>query len=179
MSKNIFGLGAYVASLASYAGAAHAVETFLSTQKTDGFRAYPVDDHGKLRYQFFTVPAVTVAGDADSIAKLCDLPPGRVRVLPNLSRITSSAFGSSRTLDLGHAAYQKRDDADPTLLEALNYTAFITDMDISSAVNSAAFSTVLKYDLYSKGGVEVLARVQGGTWPIGGTISGLLAYLYE
>lgn len=176
--KTIFGFQ-HVLSLASYAGAAHAVETYLAAAMVDGYRSYPVDDHAKLRFQYFTVPAVTVAGDADSIARLCILPPGRVRVLPNHSRISTSAFGASRTLDLGHAAYQKRDDADPTLLEAINYTAFITDMDISAIVNAAAFSTALKYDLYSKGGVEILARVQGGTWPIGGTISGLLAYLYE
>lgn len=155
-----------------------ALETFLSTQMVDGFRSYPIDSHGKLRYEYFNVPAATVAGDADSIARLCVLPPGRVRVLPCLSRITASAFGSSRTLDIGHVAYQKRDDAGEAL-EALNYEAFLANLDISSAVAAAVFGTTLKYDLYSKAGVEVNARVQGGTWPIGGTISGLLAYLYE
>lgn len=155
-----------------------ALETFLATQMVEGARPYPTDSHGKLRYEYFEVPAVTVAGDADSIARLCVLPPGRVRVLPHLSRITTSAFGASRTLDIGHVAYQKRDEASGAL-EALNYEAFLANLDISSAVNAAVFSTVLKYDLYSKAGVEVVARCQGGTWPIGGTIRGLLAYLYE
>lgn len=156
-----------------------AILNYLSVQETPDYRKRPTDDHGKFRIQFFSVPAanVTVIGDADSTFQLCDLPSGAVRVLPCLSRITTSAFGAARTLDLGHRAYQTRppDNAN----EPENPTAFITDMDISGAVNAAAFSTVLKYDVYSMAGVSIYARVQGGTVPIGASLSGFITYIYE
>lgn len=165
-------------ALSSFAGVLRAVENYSSAQLVEGYRKYPIDEHGKLRFLYFNVPALTVTGDADSTYELGNLPPGRVRVLPCLSRITTSAYGSSRTLDVGHAAYQKRGDPAEDF-EALNYEAFIANMDISSAVAAAAFSTALKYDLYSVAGVKLVARVQAGTSPIGATMSGLLAYLYE
>lgn len=157
-----------------------AVENYISLQEVEGYRAYPIDDHGKLRFQYFSVPAsqVTVIGDADSTATLCFLPPGRTRVLPWLSRVSGGVFGASRTLDIGHVAYQSRDSSGEAL-EALNLEAFLANLDVSSAVNAVAFSTVLKYDIYSKTEVEIKARIQGGTWPIGIAISGLIAYIYE
>lgn len=171
---------AHVLSLASYAGVVNAIETYVSVQETPGQRNYPIDDHGKLRFQYFSVPAanVTVIGDADSTALLCKLPPGRVRVLPWLSRVSGGVFGASRTLDIGHLAYPSRDDAGAAL-EATNYEAFLANLDVSAATNAVAFSTVLKYDLYSKVEVQVAARIQGGTWPIGIAISGFIAYIYE
>ena len=157
-----------------------AVENFISIQQTEGYRSYPVEDHGKLRYQYFEVPAanVTPAGDANSTASLCLLPPGRVRVLPWLSRVSGGIFGASRTLDIGHAAYQKRDSAGEAQ-EAENLEAFLANLDVSSATAAVSFGTVLKYDLYSKSGVEVKARIQGGTWPVNIPLAGFLAYLYE
>lgn len=171
---------AHVLALASYAGVMNAVETYVSTQETPGQRNYPIDDHGKLRYQYFSVPAANLLaiGDDGSTALLCKLPPGRTRVLPWLSRVSGLAFGSSRTLDIGHLAYQTRDDAGATL-EAANYEAFLANLDVSGAVNAVAFSTVLKYDLYSKTEVQIAARIQGGTWPQTAAISGFIAYLYE
>ncbi len=180
MKTAILGLGGYLAQLASYAGAAHAIETYLSTQETPGNRNYPIDDHGKLRIQYFSVPAanLTAVGDADSTALLCKLPPGRVRVFPWLCRVSGLAFGASRTLDIGHLAYQTRDDSGAAL-EAANYEAFLANLDVSGAVNAVAFSTVMKYDLYSKTEVQIAARIQGGTWPQTAAISGVIAYAYE
>lgn len=156
-----------------------AVEAFKSVQLGDDYRAYPVDDHGKLRYQYFNLAATSVAGDANTTIDLCDLPPGRVRLLPNLSRITTSAFGAGRTLDVGHLAYDEKEIGDADQVEAADPDAFIDGMDVSAAVNAAAFSTVLKFDIFSKAGVRVQATVLGGTIPQGATMSGLLAYLYE
>lgn len=155
-----------------------AVETYTSVQAADGYRKRPTEEHGKLRIAYFEVTALAVAGDADSIAYLCDLPPGAVRILPGLSRVTSSALGASRTLDIGHAAYQKRDSA-VEAFEAVNYEAFCANLDVSSAVAGVAFSTALKYDVYSKTGVQVYARVQGGTWPANATLSGYITYIAE
>lgn len=138
-------------------------------------RVYPIADHGKFRIQFFSLPAVAVAGDIGTTIDLCDLPPGRVRVLPNASRITHSAWGASRTLALGHTAYYSADATQ----EAADPDAFFAALDVSSAGAALAWSTVLKYDIYSKSGVRIQAIVAGGTIPIGATLSGYVAYIYE
>lgn len=155
-----------------------AVQALKSTETTDGYRSNPNHDHGKVRTQFFDVPATTVAGDATSTVDLCNLPPGRVRVIPELSRITNSAFGAARTLSIGHTAYPSRDPAaaDP---EPANPTAFAAALDVSAANNGVALSNVLKYDIYSKAGVLVQATVNVDTIPVGATLSGFIAYVYE
>jgi len=149
-----------------------------STEKTAGYRGKPVNDHGKLRIQYFDLPATTVAGDATSEVNLCKLPFGEIRVIGSLSRISHSAFGAARTLDVGHREYQKRDDPAATL-EPEDDNAFISALDVSGAGVGVAFGTSIDFDLYSKGGVNVYATVKGGTIPIGATISGFMVYVHE
>lgn len=153
-----------------------AVLALTSTQKTDDYRKRPTEDHGKFRIQYFDLPAVAVAGDIGTTIGLCKLPAGQVRVIPHLSRLTTSAWGASRTLSIGHLAYAKRDDG---TTEAANPTAFVSALDVSSAVTAQALGTALKYDLYSKGGVDIQASVAGGTIPVGATMSGFFVYIYE
>jgi hypothetical protein len=151
--------------------------TQLSVQLTEGFRRYPIDDHGKLRFQYANVPALAVAYAANDQIELFKLPPGRVRILPHLSRISTSAWGASRTIDIGHRAYSKNPpDAD---LEAEDGDAFIDGMDVSAAVNAAVWSTALKFDMYSRTETVVFATILGGTMPVAGTLAVLCAYLYE
>lgn len=158
-----------------------AVLALNSTQKDGTTRKRPFDKHGKLRFAYFALPAVAVAADATSTVELCDLPPGAVRILPWLSRISTSAWGASRLLDVGHRGYQKADPfMSTTTDEAESANAFINDLDVSSAVNNVAWSsTVQKYDIYSKAGVTLFATVAGGTIPVAATMSGLVAYIYE
>lgn len=153
-------------------------KTQNADQLVEGYRRYPVDDHGKLRYQFFSVSALTVAIAANGTIGLVWLPPGRKRILPHLSRITTSAFGAGRTLDLGHDGYMSRPSGQATA-EAADPDALIDGLDVSSAVAAAAFSTSLKYDMYSLDEVLLYATVLGDTMPIGASMSGLVAYLYE
>jgi len=75
-----------------------AVEAFKSTELGDDYRGSPQNDHTKVRFQYFNLPATTVAGDANTTIDLCDLPPGQIRVIPELSRLLPSAFGASRVL---------------------------------------------------------------------------------
>lgn len=152
-----------------------AVQNFQTTQMVDDTRLRPTEKHGKLRFAYFVLPATTVVGDATSTVDLCELPSGQVRVLPNFSRITTSAFGAGRTLSIGHYAYSKADNT----TEAQNATAFVAALDVSGAVSAAAWSTVLKYDVYSKGGVALFATVNVNTIPVGAVIEGFCAYLYE
>lgn len=146
-----------------------------SAQIATDYRKYPIDDHGKLRYAY---AKVTASGDlaANGTAALFWLPPGRKRILPHLSRITTSAFGAARTLDLGHAAYAT---SLPAGQEAEDPDAFIDGLDVSSAVTANAMGTALKFDMYSQDEVLVFATVLGGTMPDAATLEVLMAYLYE
>lgn len=148
-----------------------------SIQLAEGYRKRPFEDHGKLRYQYFDTGTLTVAYAQNDQIDLCMLPPGAKRILPCLSRISSSALGAARTFAIGHRAYMKR-PPDNTY-EAEDAVAFMAALDVSAAVNAAAFSTVLKFDMYSMTEVTVFGTIAGGTLPIGGRVQGLLAYLYE
>lgn len=166
-----------------------AVEALKSTEVGADYRGKPINDHGKLRVQYFNLPATTVAGDATSTVDLCDLPPGAVRIVPDLSRLAASAFGAGRTLDVGHRAYLKKDPhmlGGGTIDEAEDADAFIDGLDVSAAVTGSPFGAGLsafgyktKFDLFSKSGVTVFATVLGGTIPIGTTITGFIVYVYE
>lgn len=151
--------------------------TYLSDQLTEGFRRYPVADHGKFRIQYFSVSALAVAYASGDQIDLFKLPPGRKRILLNASRITTSAWGASRTLSLGTRAYSSRPPDNAQEAEA--GTVFLNALDVSSAVAAAAWSTLLKYDLYSLAEIGVFATIGGGTMPIGASLSGYCTYISE
>jgi hypothetical protein len=154
-----------------------------SDQMADGYRGRPVDDFGKIRIAFFSFTNGAVAGDANSTVELCKLPPGAKRILPGLSRVSTSAFGAARTLSIGHRAYTKQNtEAGGAVFstdEAASANALVNAMDISGAVNGAAFGTSVKYDMFSHNEITLYATVAGGTTPAAATISGYVAYVYE
>lgn len=160
-----------------------AVLTLDSYELTEGTRKRPFDEHGKLRFVRFSLPAVVTAGDAGTTINLARLPPGATRILPWLSRIKVSALGASRVLDLGHRAYSKRPgglDVSANTDEAEDDDAFIADLDVSSAVALSAWSaTVEKFDIYARTEVTLFAKISGGTLPVAATLSGMCAYIYE
>jgi hypothetical protein len=153
----------------------------LAVELADNFRSNPNIDHGKLRIHHFTIAATTEVADPTSVFNLLDLPQGRVRLIPSLSRITATAMGASRTLALGHAAYATADASGlgAGQTEPLNATAFAASLDTSSAVTDTKWSGVTKYDMYSKAGARLIATLSGGTAPIGTVISGFVAYTYD
>jgi hypothetical protein len=152
--------------------------TYLSKQLTVDYRRYPIDDHGKLRFQYGSVDALASAyASADQI-DLIRMPPGRVRILPWLSRYWSSAWGASRTLSLGNRAYSSRPSAQ-AVQEAELGTTFLNAVDVSAAVNAVAFGTSKKFDIYSVTEWTIFATIGGGTMPAGATLDIELAYLYE
>jgi len=151
--------------------------TFLSAQLVEGYRKYPIDDHGKVRFQYGNVAALAVAQAQNDQVELFKLPPGRIRVLPWLSRISTSAWGASRTFSLGHRTYPTRPPGET--MEAEAATAFLNALDVSAAVNAAAFGTTMKYDIYSRTEVTIFGTIGGGTMPIGATLAVMMAYLYE
>jgi hypothetical protein len=152
--------------------------TVYSTQLTEGVRKYPIDDHGKTRIQYFFFQNKTGAALADGTeVELCDLPPGRVRVLPNLSRYRGTAMGASRLLDIGHRPYYKDNTVTPVVDDD---DAFVANKDVAAIVSDVPFDvTNMKYDFYSKAGVRIYATIDGGTIPIDAIIEGYIFYVYE
>jgi hypothetical protein len=115
-------------------------------------------DSGFVRIARFSFTQGAAPGDATSTADLVVMPAGRVRVLGALSEIRFSAFGSSRTLDVGHpAAIDLAGDtitADPD--------AFLDGADVSAAGRAALTGEVL---VETRAGFTVRATVAGGTIP--------------
>lgn len=148
----------------------------------DTARRYPIDDHGKLRFQWAkAVNDTGAAGDDGSTATLFKLPPGRKRIIPWLSRFKASAFGASRVLKIGHRAYDARSEVG-VAQELEDDDAFASAIDISSAAQAmfvSAATANFKFDIWSREEVEIFATVTGGTWPTDGTLEVALAYLYE
>lgn len=142
----------------------------------EGYRKTPADDHGKIRSQYFKVSATAEAGDAATTINLCDLPPGKIRVIPELSRVKNSDFGSSSaTLHIGHRAY---DNADGAAVIAEDPDAFAVSLDMDTATTQK-FGAATKFDIFSKAGVRVFGTVNVAGIPQGATLEGFVAYIAE
>lgn len=159
-----------------------AVTTEYSTEYASAINSKtPVDVNkwgGKVKIQFFEFTQGAAAGDAGSYAYLCKLPPGTVRVLLKQSFLGTSAMGTSRTLDLGWAAYTGQDgvavNADPNGLD--------DGVDVSSAATTTPGGTVGGSETYlfsSQGGVAITAQINDGTIPAAATIKGYIAYVRD
>lgn len=136
------------------------------------------DTPQKLKSAPFNYTQGAAAGDIGSTQGLVYLPPGRYKVYWFLSRIEWSAFGASRTLDVGLGAYTAEDGT--STAAAANLAD--NDIDVSSAGAAAMGSdfaagtggvTELKV---GSGGIGVFATVAGGTIPAAATLKGYLAY---
>lgn len=152
----------------------------LKSTEAAAERTNAMENTGKLRIMSFHLPATAVLGDIGTTIDLGYLPPGRVKVLPSLSKIKASAFGAARTLEIGHTAYQKRDSASETF-EAADDNAFTSvALNVAAATNDLPMdATQLDFDLYSKNGVLVQAVVKGGTIPAGATLEGFVIFITE
>ncbi len=144
-------------------------------------RLYAFDQIAKVRYAYGSVAALAAAADIASTMDLVRIPQGRVRVLPFLSRIWCSAYGSSRVLDIGTRAYIAS-GGNTVVAESANQ--FANDTDVSAALANAVMGTVSHIDFYSQCSVDektkgpmIFATIAGGTIPIGGTFEIMLAYM--
>lgn len=150
---------------------------FLSDQLTAiaaGGKQFPIDTYGKFRMSYFSYTA-TGASTTPNTYDLFKLPPGRVRVLLPLSRITTDAWGASRVLDVGNRAYTGEQNAAVAEVD----DEYIASLDISSAVTAVAWGTTLKKDFFSMGGITVFGTVSGGDQAAADTISGFAVYATE
>lgn len=139
--------------------------------------ANPADDHAKLRTAYFNF-AQSGAGDADSTIDLARLPSGRVRVYAGLSRVSHSAFGASRTLDIGHAGYKQPDDTDIAADEdALHADANVATASGFTPSGATGDGEMFAYDAAAP--VLFKAKVEGGTIPDGATLEGFIVYAVD
>lgn len=133
---------------------------------------------GRQRIQYFSFTQGAAAGDANSKAILVELPAGRLRILRDKSVVATSAFGASRTLDVGYQAYTAKDGtatvADDDALVAATSVA-------TAATNDMAAAAGADPTLYvnSRTGLTIEATVEGGTIPAGATITGYIVYVKD
>lgn len=144
-------------------------------------RKYPVDDHGKMRFLYGKVTQGAAAGDDGSFVNFFYLPSGRIRILPDHSRVKCSALGASRVLKIGHAAYYNAGLPTDVAATAADDDAIGVGVDVSAAAVKVAQGTLLnvKFDVYSRGGILIYGTVTGGTIPAAATLELLLAYIAE
>lgn len=129
--------------------------------------------------QPFNFTQGAAAGDANSTATLWKFPPGRILFFADLSRITWAAFGASRVLDIGHAAYV---DESGTAVAA-NTNRFDDNIDVSAAgtafMNSdGVIGDAAGVEFISGAGVDLLATVTGGTIPAGTVLRGRIVFAH-
>ena len=135
------------------------------------------DMTGKLRIARFNFTQ-SGEGAVASLAELAKLPPGNVRVILTLSRITFSAMGAARTMDLGWLAYTDLAGAavaaDPNGLD--------DGVDVSSAGSVNPGGTVGGEETYlftSLEGVTITAQINDDVIDDGETLDGYLIYILD
>lgn len=155
-----------------------AVQAISADQLVPGYRRYPIDSHGKVRFLYMSMAAIAAQADITSTIDMFDLPSGRIRVLPWLSRFTCSAWGAGATLSIGYRAYLNTEVAGFTPI-ALNATDLMAATSFAAAQNAIPWSTVMKFDLYNLQGIRVFGTIAGANVPAAATMSAMLAYIYE
>lgn len=129
---------------------------------------------GRLHVAIFQYTHALGAGDGE--INLCKLPPGRIRIYSDLSRITSSQFAASSVMDLGHRSYV--DYAGTTQDE--NDDAFSSNLDTASAAIDAAFALPTSgapwHDFDTQDGLIIFASVDSGNIEDADVINGYVVY---
>ena len=150
-----------------------AVTTEYSTEITaldqDGYTPNgPTEQGGVVRVAHFNFTQGGAAGDAGSLAVLCQMPSSRVRLLG--IRAAVSALGASRTMDFGHLGYTQPDDTEV----AADPDGFDADNDVSSAIVLDIQPDVV---IEAKAAWRLTTQVNDGTIPAGATIKGYALYV--
>lgn len=161
-----------------------AVETIKSTQYGNRDANPPVanepqDVGGKIRFYRFDFNQGSAAGDATSKQLLCRVKAGKGYIIPILSRCKWSAFGASRTLDIGHAGWTKPDGT------VQNAAADVIDdgRDVSSAgvsylgAGTNGVTDVIAYNAIDE--ITIQSVVAGGTIPASATLNGWIAVVEQ
>jgi hypothetical protein len=139
----------------------------------------PDELHGRLRIAYFNFTQ-DGAGDANSTVDLVKLPPN-ARLLKSSSVLTHSAFGASRTLDIGYTAYNTQAGtavvaAIDVIMDGLDVSAAGANVTLGVGTNADNIPTI---DLNNRDFVVLQAKVLGGTIPNGATLEGYIPYVVD
>jgi len=133
--------------------------------------------HGRMRIAYF-LHTQDGAGDATSTVDLVKLPAGKGRILIRSSFLAGSAFGASRTLDIGYVAHTDNNgDA-----VAVDVDAVLDGLDVASATAALLGTGTATVDTYlydSNAPLIIQAVVAGGTIPTGATLEGYIVYVVD
>lgn len=162
-----------------------AVTTEYSTQVSNRTAALaknaPTDDGAKKRIMYFSFTQGAAAGDANSLAQLAVLPPGKVRLLKTDSKFVCSAFGGGRTLDIGYLAHTTTGGAavaasQDTILDGGDVSA-AAGLTCGAGTNALGTDPTIAFD--STAGVTLQAICLGSTIPAGATLKGYFTYVQD
>jgi hypothetical protein len=136
-------------------------------------KAHAADEAGGLtiaRWAQYTHAAGAGTGEINLIV----LPPGRILIFPDLSRIVTTQFAASADLHLGFRAYTENDG--DAVSEDDN--AFLNDADAGGgALDSAWVLPAIGYQVFdTRGGLIIYAMVDAGNIEDNDTIDGWVAY---
>lgn len=116
-------------------------------------------------------------GAVGSTAKLVRMPAGRCVILFDLSKMATSAFGASTTLDLGHNGYTQPDGT----AVAADADAFVADADVAAAGAvdlGADLDTIARVVIDSATSWDIVATIAGAAIPDEATIDGYIIAVY-
>lgn len=113
------------------------------------------------------------AGAGTGEINMFKLPPGRIRIYPDLCRVVSSAMVATADLHIGHRAYVN--EAGTTVVEDDN--EWLDNADAGSAIDSALTDGGTTNNAYnSEDGIEVYALIDTGNIENTDTIYLLMVY---
>lgn len=132
----------------------------------------------KVRFSYakltFTAAGFTTAAAGD--LSLIRMPAGKVKILPDLSRVICPAGTATSDLDVGYGAYT---DQDGTAV-ALDGDAFVASADVGGGAIDAAFdaATVVGLEFESRDGFDIVASFDTANSPAAGDMIVVVAYLH-
>jgi hypothetical protein len=120
----------------------------------------------------FTAAGFTTAAAGD--IGLIRMPAGRVRILPDLSRVVCPIGTATSDLDVGYGAHVGLDG----VAVALDGDAFVASADVGAAAIDAAFdaATVLGLEFTSQAGFDIVCSFDTANSPAAGDLIVVVAY---
>ena len=129
----------------------------------------PAHDDSEMKYLYFSYTHSSGAGTGE--VSLGNLPSGKIRVYPELSRCTTSAFAAGSDIHLGHTGYTEPGGT----AVAADDNAWVDNGDAATGGNMT-FVTGEPIEYNSESGIAVEAMIDTGNIEDTDTIAGYLCY---
>lgn len=128
-------------------------------------------DRSQMRYAYYDYTHSAGAGVGE--INLCDLPPGKIKVYPTLSRFVASAMVATADAHVGHRAYTQPDET----VVAEDNNEWLDNVDVGGgAVDIAYALPAVPTNYNSVGGVTVYCEIDTANIEDTDTITGWVAY---